>query len=43
MKKTEEIRLDVAEVKMLKWMSGVTLRGKVRNEHIIGSVKVIEV
>lgn len=43
LKKTEERKLDVAEMKMLRWMSGVTLRDKVRNEHIRGSVKVIEV
>ena len=43
LKKTEERRLDVAEMKMPRWMLGVTLRDKVRNEHIRGSVKVIEV
>ena len=43
LKKTEEKRLDVAEMKMLRWMSGVTLRDKVRNEYIRGSVKVTEV
>lgn len=41
-KKTEEKRLDVAEMKMLRWMSGVTRRDKIRNDIIRGSVKVIE-
>ena len=41
-KKVEERKLDVMEMKMLRWMSGVTRRDKVNNEHIRGSVKVIE-
>ena len=42
-KKTEERKLDVAEMKMLRWMSGVTKMDRVRNEYIRGSLKVAEV
>ena len=42
-KKTEERKLDVAEMKMLRWMSGVTKMDRVRNEYIRGSLKVTEV
>ena len=43
MKKTEEKRMDVAEMRMLRWMSGVTREDRIRNEYIRGSTKVIEV
>ena len=42
-KKTEEKKLDVAEMKMLRWMSGVTREDRIRNEYIRGSLKVVEV
>ena len=35
-KKTEVINLDVAEVKMVRWMSGVTKMDRIRNEYIRG-------
>ena len=43
MKKMDERKLDVTEMKMLRWMSGVTKMDRVRNNHIRGSVKVTEV
>ena len=42
LKKIEGRKLDVAEMKMLRWMSGVTRMDRVRNEHIRGTVKVTE-
>ena len=42
-KKVQEKRLDVAEMKMLRWMCGVTKRDRIRNERIRGTTKVIEV
>ena len=42
-KKTEERKLDVAEMKMLRWMSGVTRSDRIRNEYIRGTLKVAEV
>ena len=42
-KKTEERKLDVAEMKMLRWMSAVTKMDRVRNSYIRGSLKVTEV
>ena len=42
-KKAEERKLDVAEMKMLRWMSGVTRMDRIRNEYIRGSLKVTEV
>ena len=43
LKKTEARKLDVTEMKMLRWMSGVTRMDRVRNDHIRGTVKVTEV
>ncbi|KAJ8704761.1 hypothetical protein PYW08_012081 [Mythimna loreyi] len=40
MKKTDEKRLHVAEMRMLRWMCGVTRMDKVRNEYIRESLKV---
>ena len=42
-KKAEERKLDVVEMKMLLWMSVVTRRDKVKNEYIRDSLEVIEV
>ena len=42
LKKTEGRKLDVAEMKMLRWMCGVTRMDRVKNEHVRGSVKVSE-
>ena len=39
-KKAQEKRLDVAEMRMLRWMCGVTKLDKIRNERIRGTVKV---
>ena len=36
-KKTQEKKLDVAEMRMLRWMSGVTNLDRIRNERIRGS------
>ena len=41
-KKANESRLNVAEMKMLRWMCGVTREDRIRNEYIRGTVKVIE-
>ena len=42
-KKAQERKLEVAEMRMLRWMCGVTRRDKIRNEYIRGTVKVVEV
>ncbi|XP_064117578.1 uncharacterized protein LOC135223000 [Macrobrachium nipponense] len=42
-KKEQERRMEVAEMRMLRWMCGVTKRDKIRNELIKGTVKVLEV
>ncbi len=34
-KKAHEKKLDVAEMRMLRWMSGVTKMDRIRNERII--------
>ena len=42
MKKAQEQRLDVAEMKMLRWMSGVTRMDRIRNNYVRGSAKVTQ-
>ena len=41
--KSQENRLDVNEMRMLRWMCGVTKKDKIRFEHVRGSVKVAPV
>ena len=41
MKMTEE-KMNIVEMKILRWMSGVTREGRIRNEYIRGSTKVTE-
>ena len=43
LKKSEEKKMDVAEMRMLRWMVGVTRRDRVRNDYIRGTVKVTEI
>ena len=40
MKKAHEKKLDVAKMRMLRWMSGVTTMDRIRNERIRGTPKV---
>ena len=42
-KRTHERKLDVAEMRMLRWMCGVTRRDRIRNEVIRGTTKVREI
>ena len=42
MRKMDEKKLDVAEMRMLRWMCGMTKEDKIRNEHIRGTAKVVE-
>ena len=42
-KKAQEKKLDVAEMRMLRWMSGVTKLDIIRNERIRGTTKVGEI
>ena len=42
-KKAQEKKLDVAEMRMLRWMSGVTKLDRIRNEIIRGKTKVGEI
>ena len=39
-KKVQEKKLDVAEMRLLKWMSGVTKLDRIRNERIRWATKV---
>ena len=43
MKKAHEKKLDVAEMRMLRWMSGVNKIDRIRNEIIRGMTKVGEI
>ena len=42
-KKAQEKKLDVAEIRMLRWVSGVTKQDRIRNEIIRGTTKVGEI
>ncbi|XP_066964203.1 uncharacterized protein [Macrobrachium rosenbergii] len=41
LRKTE--KMDVAEMRMLRWMAGVTREDRIRNDYIRGSTKVVEI
>ena len=43
MNKAQEKTLDVAEMRMLRWMSGVTKLDRIRNEIIRGTTRVGEI
>ena len=43
MKKAQEKKLDVAEMRMLRWMSGVTMLDRIRIERNRGTTKVGEI
>ena len=43
LKKIDEKTMDVAKMKMLRWMVEVTKKDQTRNENIRGTVKVVEV
>ena len=38
-----ERKMNVAEMKMLRWMCGVTRKDRIRNEKIRGTLKVGEI
>ena len=40
--KTQEKWIDVTEMRMLRWMCGVTGKDKIRNEHIRGTTRVAQ-
>ena len=42
-KKAQEKKLDVAEMRMLRWKSGVTKLDRIRNERIRRTTKVGEI
>ena len=43
LKKTQEKNFEVAEMRMLRWMCGVTKLDNIRNERIRGTTKVGEI
>ena len=40
--KRQESRIEVNEMRMLRWMCGVTRKDNIRNEHIRGTTKVLQ-
>ena len=42
-RKTGEKKRDVAEVRMLRWMSGVTREDRIRTDYIRGSTEVVKI
>ena len=40
--KRQEKRIEVTEMRMLRWMCGVTCKDKIRNEHIRGTKRVAQ-
>ena len=38
----QEVRLEVNEMRMLRWMCGVTRRDNIRNDHIRGTTRVVQ-
>ena len=42
-RKTGEKKMDVAEKRMLRWMSGVTREDIIRTDYIRGSTKVVKI
>ena len=43
LKKSSERKMEVAEMRMLRWMSGVTKKDRIKNERIRNTVKVTSV
>ncbi|XP_037776686.1 uncharacterized protein LOC119573544 [Penaeus monodon] len=43
LRKLEEKKLDVAKMKMLRWIAGVARRDRIRNDYIRGTVEVAEI
>ena len=43
LKKAQENKLEVAEMRVLRWICGVTQLDKIRNERIRGTKKVSEI
>ena len=40
--KGQEARLELNEMRLLRWMCGVTRRDKIRNEHFRGTTRVVQ-
>ena len=43
MKRSLEKKINVVEMRMLRWMTGITRRDRIRNEYVRGTTKVTEV